>query len=492
MKSNYILITIFTIFQDYFSSIFKNRTNDNFDIKKNLGGNNMREKIFLSSAIVALLMLVSMQIVFLNTASSYPEAHEGAASVGTLWLSELDVSSDLYTVDYIGVPHVNATDDWVVWPTGYGEVIANWSVDIGNNHPEYYVIFALLVINADDNEITLGGDVFEKTYNSDTSYDESGSLSCNINLSSELQAQGDQTIVCDLGTFIKINDTIEAENFSIWSHDRCVLGVDSEEPRGESFEPFITESNEKSEPFWAYLAGWSSVFQDEDEMLNSQTVIIPGEDVDNDNIWDIGTINVVWDSQNGGFPNTNWQVNEDEITWPWYNQYWVEGPGKFHWTVYDHSCWDPPLLIKVKLKTCLPDTPNKNAGGGKVIWFDCMKDNSGTRSFIVTCEKSVDQEPYDEFALKVVSSVINVRLESKTITTSGYMLYVDNDATPPGSTDDGVNWYYKLAYLDGTYNPVLSGTNEINLDITNAITLPNQFLYLYAGDTGDTTITLTI
>jgi hypothetical protein len=141
--------------------------------------------------------------------------------------------------------------------------------------------------------------------------------------------------------------------------------------------------------------------------------------------------------------------------------------------------------------TCSPDYEGL-AGSGSVVWWQGSKDDEGTKQFYISCPKAADNEPDDEFALKVKSKVKNFRGDEKTIWTSGYTLYVDDEATPPPSIDEGVNWYNELAYLDGSYTVGLSGTAEINADITGAIILAEEFLYLYAADTGDTTITLTI
>lgn len=187
----------------------------------------MKRKIFWGSVVVALLMLVTSQIVFLNTVRSDPTRHAGDADAGSLWISELDVSSDLATIDYIGIGHANATDDWVLWQYGTGNITANWSVNIGaGNHPEYFVIFSLLVFNVDHNNTEIGNDTFSKTYTARNYYSESGNLSVAIEFTPQQMAVGSQTLVCYLNTHIQINYTVEAVNFSSMADDRSVIAVE--------------------------------------------------------------------------------------------------------------------------------------------------------------------------------------------------------------------------------------------------------------------------
>ena len=58
----------------------------------------MNKKYIIGSVLVALLMLVSTQIVFLNTVKSWPSEHEGDADVGDLWITELNTSAELTNV----------------------------------------------------------------------------------------------------------------------------------------------------------------------------------------------------------------------------------------------------------------------------------------------------------------------------------------------------------------------------------------------------------
>jgi len=122
----------------------------------------MKKKIFVS-VLAILIMLMSIPLVFQTVKSI--DFTTGDAYIGTFWVSELNVSGiELHTIDYIGIAHANASDQWMFWGEGTGSVKANWTVDIENNHPEYYVQFTIDVYNADNNTEFLGNDTFSKKY----------------------------------------------------------------------------------------------------------------------------------------------------------------------------------------------------------------------------------------------------------------------------------------------------------------------------------------
>ena len=146
----------------------------------------------------------------------------------------------------MSIGHANATDDWVLWDDGTGNINASWSVDIENRHPEYYVVFMLSVFNIDDNNAELGNDTFTKTYSTNTSYDESGTLSVPIAFSQDfLRAYTNATLVCYIDAIARINNTVDAVNFTSWGQDRCVVGVSlvTDQTR-EPFTRFTDEANE--------------------------------------------------------------------------------------------------------------------------------------------------------------------------------------------------------------------------------------------------------
>jgi len=235
----------------------------------------MKNKIVWGSVLVALLMLVSTQIVFIESVrSSDPTAHEGDADAGDLWIDNLDVSSELRTMDYIGIGHADATDDWVIWDDGSGNINASWDVDIGpGTHPEYYVLICMVIYNIDDNNNEIGNDTFTKTYNANTPYDESGTLSVAVSFTQQQQQAGSQTLVCYMSACAMINDTTEAKNFTSWGHDRCVIAVDFTDPTQPLFPTYREEANENFPSMWSYCEGWDEGgrFTNEDDMLQNLT-----------------------------------------------------------------------------------------------------------------------------------------------------------------------------------------------------------------------------
>ena len=259
----------------------------------------MKRKIFWGSVIIVLLMLVSSQIVFLNAVKSDPSSHTGDADVGRLWISELNVESAAESFDFIGIGHTNATDDWVLWENGVGNITADWNVDIDNNHPEYHVRFYLMVFNVDimedDNEI--GNATFEKTYNENTSYDESGILTVALEFTPEQMEEKSQTLVCYIQTWVTLNETQEAVNFTSSADDRAVVAVDFENPLEiPQFSTYVNESNEKFPSMWSWIDGWEEIFESEEEMLNTQTYFEIGVDqatpeYSGNSIWYMGNVN---------------------------------------------------------------------------------------------------------------------------------------------------------------------------------------------------------
>ncbi|UCF49318.1 MAG: hypothetical protein JSU91_06100 [Thermoplasmatales archaeon] len=235
----------------------------------------MKKRYVLGSAIVVLLMLVTTQTMFMENVISWPSEHTGDADVGDMWVTELNTTSIFTSIKNVSIGHANATHDWVKWTTGIGTVKADWSVDIGDKHPEYWIRFYLSVFNIDDNSTELCNTSFRKEYSANTSYTESGTLSVIVELSPSFVASNtNATLFCLLDATATINDTNEAVNFTSWSQDRCVVGIslDSEETN-EPFSRFTIEANEECPHSWSYFDGWneSGRFDDEEDMLNNQT-----------------------------------------------------------------------------------------------------------------------------------------------------------------------------------------------------------------------------
>lgn len=258
----------------------------------------MKRKMFWGSIVVILLMLLSSQIVFFNTVKSDPSSHTGDADVGRLWISELNVESAVESFDFIGIGHVNATDDWVLWEEGTGNITADWNVDIDNNHPEYYVRFYLIIFNVDldDDDNEIGNATFVKTYSENTSCNEGGTLTVVLEFTPDQMAEYSQTLVCYLQTWVTLNETQEAVNFTSSADDRSVVAVDFETPmQVPQFSTYVNESNEEYPSMWSWIDGWEERFESEYEMLNTQTYFDIGvnqatPEVQGNDIWYMGNV----------------------------------------------------------------------------------------------------------------------------------------------------------------------------------------------------------
>lgn len=145
----------------------------------------MKKRYILGSVIVALLMLVSTQIMFLNTAKSDPTSHTGDANVGMLWISELNVEPAVDSFDFIGIGHVDAMDDWVLWEEGIGNITATWGVTADDNHPEYFITFDLAICNVDDNNEEIGNDTVTRTISENQSCSMDGTLKVELQFSQQ-------------------------------------------------------------------------------------------------------------------------------------------------------------------------------------------------------------------------------------------------------------------------------------------------------------------
>lgn len=242
-------------------------------------------------------MLVSAQTFLVNYAKSDPPIHEGPAYVGDLWVEELDTTSTLQDVDNVGIGHAAAMDQYVTWTKGEGEIIANWTVNIQSNHPDYCVIFSLSAYNVDDNnsEIDSAYDVLD--YSADTQYSDGGQLTLNIQFDQNfLENNVEATVVCYLTTAITINNTDEAKNFTSVGDDRCVVGIvldggTSEQP----YARFITDANDNFPNMWSWQLGWdqNDRYSDESDMLETQTFFyVSGEQSKEPSDWQIGQFDI--------------------------------------------------------------------------------------------------------------------------------------------------------------------------------------------------------
>ena len=463
----------------------------------------MKKRYVLGSVIVALLMLVSTQIVFLNTVKSDPTRHTGDADVGDLWISELDVSSDLATIDYVGISHVNATEDWVYWQSGSGNINASYSVDIERNHPEYYVIFTFEVINVDDNCNAIGNDTFSKTYNANTDYDESGTLSVALSFTQQQQQAGFQALVCILGAYVQINNTVEAVNFSCIAQDRCVVAVDFDDPpRLPPFSKYRDDANDDFPSMWSWIDGWNEggKFSDEDDMLNNQPYFVVTNGTlpqpDGNDKWHIGNLTL----EEGYFGllkldecsftvignTTNWSLNaNDTAVGVSYCNYTVEADG----------------LIKqnIRLRILLDASEEPNytpvAFGGERWKPSYGYGPHGIKAYTAASNGSDKDHDgnisIDGWIWAANLNIFSVHLSDYDV----FNIHIDSNANQTsGGSSSSYYWKYSCAYQNQTSDslPVSSsnqsGITTVRPDISNVLSLTNGNVYSFAADRGDTRI----
>jgi hypothetical protein len=274
----------------------------------------MNKKYMLGSILCILLMLVSTQTIFTNNVWSNPTQHTGDADVGDLWISELNVAAAELNFEYIGIGHANASDDWVLWTNGTGSINASWSVDIGDNHPEYIVQFALSVYLANESIDYIGNDTYGKIYSENTAYDEQGILKFALAFTQQQMQECSQTLVCFLGISVTLNNTQDAVNFSSVADDRCVVAVDFDPPQDQpSFSMYKEGANANCPGMWSWLDGWdgSGRFEDEDDMLNNQTYFLVGKQSSTQGDpegWNLGQLRI--------YINYYSYPDECRISWP--------------------------------------------------------------------------------------------------------------------------------------------------------------------------------
>ncbi len=468
----------------------------------------MKKKYILGSAIVALLMLVSTQIVILNTVrSSDPAAHEGDADVGDLWISELDVSSELTTIDYIGISHANATDDWVFWTDGNGNINASWDVDIGDRpHPEYYVVFCLVIFNVDDDCKEIGNDSFSKTYTAGLGYDESGTLSASVSFTQQQQQAGSQTLVCYISGLVKINDTTEAENFTVWADDRSIIAVDFADPGDQPLFPtYRAEANNEFPNHMAWIDGWDEGgrFENEDEMLNTQTGCSIGNDSTTqqqyNHTWDMGNITV-------RIPSVSWwylifddyDVEQLIREWSLHTDNNVHGTVVFNYTINNNRSIPVPIHFVIRIKATEP-LIDETMGRLKAKWT--YADIPSGQGHIYRGVKAHNDTRGNDDYIDVNGRIwvfTVVPLTRRLGKYGNYQIHINESVnqTWPSATGD---WYWEssVAYQNLTSSSlsvnssIQSGITTVEVDISDVLDSSNECIYSFAADRGDMRITFT-
>lgn len=454
----------------------------------------MNKKYILGSILCILLMLVSTQTMLLNIVRSDPPIHEGDAYVGNLWMSELNTSSVLGDVDFIGVGHANATDDYVTWENGEGEIVANWTVDIETEcHPDYCVMFSLMAYNIDDNNSEMDTNHSVVNYDADTKYNDDGQLRLSIQFDQKfLENNTEATLVCYLNAAVKINNTEEAVNFTTWGQDRCIVGVLFNP--NSSFEPyshFRIEANDNFPNIWSWLPGWneSSRFDDEQEMLENQTFFyVSGNEQSEESDWHIGDYEITID-----FLKLETRFTEKNVL--------------------PHMQFDPSGELTVKPYIVID---NIYSGGIKFAMsnFRLFHEGQGpieSRTYASKIAFFPDDELLNtSFTIDDDDDIgeinkINVWGYLWTIgflkfspTPLAYQIQIDSGTgqTQSSSPVVGYYWMNSCGYFNITYSlNVDSATNLgitiVDCDISNVLLDNEQYVYTYAADVGETQIQLT-
>jgi hypothetical protein len=461
----------------------------------------MKKKYVLGSVLVTLLMLVS-SIAVVNTVISDPTQHTGDAYAGDVWISELDVSSEINEFDYLGIGHAKAEDDWVRWTDGSGNITANWTVDIDSrDHPEYCVLFTLAAYDIEDDNKQMANDTKMKTYAADTTYDESGTLSISLSYDAEFRETNDEaTVVCYLSACIKINDTEEAVNFTSWGQDRCTIGVSFDSSQAEEpFTRFRNESNSEFPNIWSYLPGWneSSRFDDEADMLETQTFFRTSnsEQTLSSTNWDIGNFDIylrAWGGLSGtSFIQENKSINDQ---WDDEDKLDLNTYADIHYT--RDGAFMPAVMCRYAL---IPE------GQGSI--FDRIyKSEIGYHpddeiGVAFTIPKSDDMIPTDVLDLGGWAWVVRPQGQyMKLFAVSDK--YTINIVSGTGSSEtlnseNGFYWEDSCAYFNKTFSLSVSnskslGITTVSVDISDMLDDNDECVYTYAGEVGDERIQITV
>ncbi|MBU0498237.1 MAG: hypothetical protein KKC68_02020 [Candidatus Thermoplasmatota archaeon] len=464
----------------------------------------MKKKYVLGSVLVALLMLIS-SIAVVNTVISDPTQHTGDADAGSISINELDVSSVVTEFDDMAICHTIAEDDWVLWTEGTGNITVDWEVDIDStDHPEYYIVYTLFVYNINDSNVEIGNDTFSKSYVADRTYDESGTLTANIEFSQSFMNSTDEaTLLCQLGATAQLNSSEEAINFTSIAQDRAIVGVCFDNEGSEQpFSRFVDDANDNWPAMWSWMGGWneSSRFDDEDDMLNTQTFCKVGSQTfgtQGSGTWNMGDFEVIrgadgdlhsdYDQGSNPYllaPGNNGELNiEVEIDLEVFNapnppsylitryQLFHEGGGianRFFLEDWDEDVDPNPKAIKSKIYA--NEANDVAPVDGKVRiwgWMWATDLRKGTcRPFIPVSQIEIDE---------------GTGSSSGTLIQSNYY------------------WEESCAYENGTYDTDVDsskslGITTVDVNITEALeaTSEKEYVYTFRGDRGDTRLNIKV
>lgn len=466
----------------------------------------MNKRIVLASAIMALLMLVSTQIVVMNTVGSDPTPHVGDANVGTFWVTSL-ITSDSARFGDIGVAHANATNDYVYWQFGAGLLTARWTVSLPPIHPELEICYSMCVYHVDNDNAQIGYDTHIGTYNENTSYEVGGDLTVDVVFTQGDMANGTQTLVCLLSGSVKVNNTEQNKNFTTEAWDRAIVGVTfSNIGPGTPFSQIKDKANDDMPSIFSYLPGWDDYFlgeEAEEKMLDGQTVAISGTVVKCKQYtlgdWKVGEYDCVRYHKGDGAEcdiSASNVIPQWKITDP--EREWAEGSIYIEFDVdnqFPKRYTERALAIcRVKL---FHDYDNKWAAD---LTFDYgeLKEGEGEHygPATVLCSEEYRDPQYPN----------RVPLHGEMWGQAGcfdydritedfddwYLIINPNGKNEPPEEPVHVwDWQAKCTYMEGSYNVTVSGTSTILIDISEGLEKDNELILTNAADRGDTKIVLT-
>ncbi len=458
----------------------------------------MNQKVMLGSILCILLMLVSTQTVFLNIVKSDPQIHQGEAFVGDLWVSELNVSSVAEEVAFVGIGHANASDDYVAWETGEGDIVANWTVQIEErSHPDYCVIFSLSVGNVDDNNSEMDTAYCVEDYEADTGYNDSGYLRLHVEFDKDfLKMNTEATLVCYLNAVVKINNTEEAVNFTTWGQDRCIIGVVFDS--GSSFEPyshFREEGNDNFPNIWSWLPGWneSSRFDDEQDMLENQTFFyVSGNEQSEEGDWHLGDLYITMEQG-------RYSTIYDKVDAQHHIQF--DSSGQQTVKPYIHISYDyldGPSLSVNQFRLFKEGIHQPWSFSSNIDRYFTGKTSGEIESNFRVYNDDDVAWPYGSISVWGYLWSLNAFGLPQLYAIYDYSVVIDSGTGPTQSSSPiaGYYWINSCGYFNTTYNLDVDSTTNfgittVDCDISDVLLSDEQYIYTYAADVGDTQIDLT-
>jgi len=466
----------------------------------------MKKKYLMGSVFIALLMLVSTQFFLAPNVISFPTIHYGDAYIGEMWLSELDVSSVVSEFDDIAITHAKAFNEWVAWEEGSGNITVNWSIDIqSTDHPEYYVVFGVVVYNIDNESQVIGDETYCVTISYNDDYSDSGSLIVLIEFTeNEMEAWDDVTLFCSLGAFVQLNNTEEAKNFTCSAADRSVVAVDFEMPMSEpNYAQYLNEANENMPPVCSWIDGWENHFSTESDMLNEQTFFqvgdeheeLPGYPV---GIWKWGTMYCLVGWGNIIVPGSlDWTVDPErgessETTWKLENGS-VKGTVLVGVDVHvSPSNQQGTIRVSATFKGA-ETVPNRVIGRifetENDIYYDGPKYSNAIGS--IDADANYDDKNSDEI-IDMYAWISLWKLCPHTRKVCDYHLHYDENAEEQEALETiPYYWEEDCGYINLTSEvlPVDSsvhlGITTVEADITEALYEDGMSIYSFAADRGE-------